>query len=43
VCGIPNQFTGDGMVAIFGTDTDAEKACRKALEAARLIDWHWRR
>jgi adenylate cyclase len=38
--GIPNQFTGDGMMAIFGTNTDAEKACRQALEAARLIDWH---
>jgi adenylate cyclase len=38
--GIPNQFTGDGMMAIFGTDTEPEKACHQALEAARLIDWH---
>ncbi|HTW52104.1 MAG TPA: adenylate/guanylate cyclase domain-containing protein [Stellaceae bacterium] len=38
--GKPNQFIGDGMMAIFGTDTDAAEACRQALEAARLIDWH---
>jgi adenylate cyclase len=38
--GTPNQFTGDGMMAIFGMNTDAEAACRQALEAARLIDWH---
>jgi adenylate cyclase len=38
--GAPNQFIGDGMMAIFGTETDAERACRQALEAARLIDWH---
>jgi len=38
--GAPNQFIGDGVMAIFGTETDAEKACRQALEAARLIDWH---
>jgi adenylate cyclase len=38
--GKPNQFIGDGMMAIFGTDTDAVEACRRALEGARLIDWH---
>jgi len=38
--GMPNQFIGDGMMAIFGTDTDATEACRRALRAAHLIDWH---
>ena len=38
--GTPNQFIGDGMMAMFGTVTSAEQACRQALEAARLIDWH---
>jgi len=38
--GTPNQFIGDGMMAIFGTETDAAESCRKGLEAARLIDWH---
>jgi adenylate cyclase len=38
--GTPNQFIGDGMMAIFGTGTGTEQACRQALEAARLIDWH---
>jgi adenylate cyclase len=38
--GTPNQFIGDGMMAIFGTEIGAEQACRQALEAARLIDWH---
>jgi adenylate cyclase len=38
--GAPNQFIGDGMMAIFGTKTDAGRACAQALEAARLIDWH---
>jgi adenylate cyclase len=38
--GKPNQFIGDGMMAIFGTDTDAATSCRQALEGARLIDWH---
>ena len=36
--GKPNQFIGDGMMAIFGADGDAAEACRGALEAARLID-----
>src|SRR5579872_4659827 len=38
--GMPNQFIGDGMMAIFGVDVGAAEACRQALEAARLIDWH---
>jgi adenylate cyclase len=38
--GTPNQFIGDGVMAIFGAETDAAEACAQALEAARLIDWH---
>jgi adenylate cyclase len=38
--GTPNQFIGDGVMAIFGAETGAEAACAQALEAARLIDWH---
>jgi adenylate cyclase len=38
--GTPNQFIGDGMMAIFGTETSPQQACRQGLEAARLIDWH---
>ncbi len=38
--GIPNQFIGDGVMAIFGTEAGAAEACGQALEAARLIDWH---
>ena len=38
--GTPNQFIGDGVMAIFGAETGAEQACGQALEAARLIDWH---
>jgi adenylate cyclase len=38
--GTPNQFIGDGMMAIFGGETEPDQACRQALEAARLIDWH---
>jgi adenylate cyclase len=38
--GTPNQFIGDGMMAIFGSETEPDVACRQALEAARLIDWH---
>jgi adenylate cyclase len=38
--GAPNQFIGDGVMAIFGTKTAAAEACGQALEAARLIDWH---
>jgi adenylate cyclase len=38
--GLPNQFIGDGVMAIFGTETGPEQASAQALEAARLIDWH---
>jgi adenylate cyclase len=38
--GAPNQFIGDGVMAIFGAETAAAEACGQALEAARLIDWH---
>jgi len=38
--GMPNQFIGDGMMAIFGAEIGPREACRQALEAARLIDWH---
>jgi adenylate cyclase len=38
--GLPNQFIGDGVMAIFGAETAAAEACAQALEAARLIDWH---
>ena len=38
--GAPNQFIGDGVMAIFGAETAAAAACAQALEAARLIDWH---
>ena len=40
VGGTPNQFIGDGMMAIFGAETGPQQACRQGLEAARLIDWH---
>jgi adenylate cyclase len=35
--GQPNQFLGDGLLALFGLDTGAEKACRQAIEAVALI------
>jgi adenylate cyclase len=38
--GKPNQFIGDGVMAIFGIQSSAAEACAQALEAARLIDWH---
>lgn len=31
--GVPNQFTGDGVMALFGVDTAPEEACRRALTA----------
>lgn len=31
--GTINQFTGDGVMALFGTETSPQKACRQALEA----------
>jgi adenylate cyclase len=32
--GIANQYTGDGVMALFGTETGPEKACRQALRAS---------
>jgi adenylate cyclase len=33
--GIANQFTGDGVMALFGVETPVDEACRQALAAAR--------
>jgi adenylate cyclase len=35
--GRPNQFVGDGMLALFGLSTTAQAACRQAIRAASLI------
>ena len=35
--GRPNQFVGDGMLALFGLATGRRQACRQALKAAALI------
>ncbi|MGN1285336.1 MAG: adenylate/guanylate cyclase domain-containing protein [Bradyrhizobium sp.] len=35
--GRPNQFIGDGMLALFGLSTDRHEACRQALRGAALI------
>jgi len=35
--GQPNQFLGDGMLALFGLGTTAQAACRQALRAAAMI------
>ena len=35
--GIPNQFTGDGIMALFGVDCAPEEGSRAALAAARDI------
>jgi adenylate cyclase len=32
--GIPNQFTGDGVMALFGVESGARAGCREALTAA---------
>ncbi|MGH6925251.1 MAG: adenylate/guanylate cyclase domain-containing protein [Propylenella sp.] len=37
--GMPNQFLGDGMMAIFGAGTDPREACRQALDAAGRIEF----
>ena len=37
VGGAPNQFLGDGMMAIFGMECGAREACRQALAAAGAI------
>jgi adenylate cyclase len=35
--GQPNQFIGDGLLALFGLKVDKETACRQALRAAALV------
>ena len=35
--GMPNQFVGDGMLALFGLSTTRQEACRQALRAAASI------
>jgi adenylate cyclase len=35
--GQPNQFVGDGELALFGLNTTPQTACRQALQAAALI------
>src|SRR5207237_6821366 len=35
--GMPNQFVGDGMLALFGLTVSRREACRQALRAAALI------
>lgn len=35
--GKPNQFIGDGELALFGLDCDPQTACRQALQAASMI------
>jgi adenylate cyclase len=35
--GQPNQFVGDGVLALFGLDTDPATACRQALRAASAV------
>lgn len=33
-----DKYLGDGLMAVFGRDTDAEDGCRRAIRAARKID-----
>jgi adenylate cyclase len=35
--GKPNQFIGDGILALFGLSSSRQEACRQALKAAALI------
>ena len=35
--GQPNQFIGDGLLALFGLDVDPVTACRQALKAAAMV------
>jgi adenylate cyclase len=35
--GRPNQFVGDGMLALFGLATGRQEACRQAIRAAAMI------
>jgi len=32
--GVANQYTGDGVMALFGVDTDVDDGCRRAVAAA---------
>ena len=36
--GVPNQFIGDSVMALFGLDSDVPTACRQAMDAARAIE-----
>jgi adenylate cyclase len=38
--GQPNQFVGDGQLALFGLGSDPQTACRQALRAAAMIAIH---
>lgn len=38
--GQPNQFVGDGMLALFGLNVDSAAACRQAIYAAALVATH---
>lgn len=38
--GQPNQFVGDGMLALFGLTSDPQTACRQALKAVAGIATH---
>ena len=35
--GIPNQFTGDGIMALFGVESGAAQGCRDATEVAKVM------
>jgi len=35
--GQPNQFVGDGLLALFGLATDPATACRQAIRAAAIV------
>ena len=35
--GQPNQFVGDGMLALFGIEVDAKTACHQAIRAATKV------
>jgi adenylate cyclase len=35
--GQPNQFVGDGQLALFGLNCNPQTACRQALQAAAMI------
>ena len=35
--GVVNEFVGDGIMALFGLDTNSAEGCRQAVRAARLM------